>query len=100
MTDLVKTVSFNVVKDWENRFAKTGEPMDICPEFANAFARNILNVAFGEDIIDYTLPYISNGVTSTKTVGYVIRECAQICFTRNFTLQILLFPESYKWYIT
>lgn len=100
MIDLVKDCMEQTAASWKEKYIKTGQTMDIIEEVAKILIKVMLTCSFGEDLSERTLDYYVNGVKTTKSVSFVLREVFHNCIDRLISAQINLFPSTAMWHIT
>ena len=55
---------------------------------------------FGEDLSERTLQYIINGEEKTVNLAFALRENFNNLVYRQFSPQMIFFPETFKLYLT
>jgi hypothetical protein len=74
MVEMTKGVVRDVMKEWDQTYIKTGQPLEIISELFRIQIKNILCIAFGEDIGHLELDHIEDGVVTKKPFTYVIKH--------------------------
>lgn len=96
--ELVKNIVAESVKEIKENYVMKGEKMDLIAEVQKITIRVLLNCAFGSDISKISLEYEENGNKSLQPVHKILGETFNRCMKRKFDMQIILFPDSYRFH--
>jgi len=78
---------------------KTGKALDLFEEMEKVSIRIILFCSFGFDLSEKSLPYYEDGKETTLSLSRFLFTVFSKLMTRKFSLQIILAPDTYKWYL-
>jgi hypothetical protein len=97
--NMIKASQLEHVEIMREKYVKTGLEMDLIAEVNISHIKVLLKCAFGIDLSGEILDWEEDGVTTKKTLDYVMITSFHKLFMRVVSLQILVFPESHEWYI-
>lgn len=92
MTDIVKECMRLKVLEIRDKFARTGQAMDLISEISNIQVKVLLECAFGEDVSHLKLDYYQNDVKTQKSVAFILRDTFHKCLAKLHSIETALFP--------
>ena len=103
MSKIMKSIALlarSTMVDWRRDYAQTGKPIDMINQVSLLLVRSIMMSIFGEDLSDRKVLYKEKDQTRTVDIAFALRDNFLKLVTRQLTPQLVLFPDSYKWYFT
>jgi cytochrome P450 len=87
------------VENIKTKYVATQTPLDIVAEIQSIAIHIILNCSFGHDVSQILIEYEDHGVKTMAPLNKILNESFHRCLMRKFNLNIILFPDSYKWHL-
>jgi cytochrome P450 len=95
MGDIVKEQIKRSMVIWKEKYIASGKKeLNVVSEISLILVRVILACAFGYDCSERTLTYYENGVKTTKTIAYVLRNNLEALLLKMMAPQLVFLPES------